>query len=146
LHLPWKLPIQLDELEGMLIECFATSRASSITPSTLWTLVAERKPGLKDTNDSVTLGRKEWLWVIECLLERGRMRCGMFGKIESSFKKPALEAQWFYDPERDSDKDRATVIRSLMPRPGKRSVTKQYKQYYWKPLGKISKWDPEDEL
>jgi hypothetical protein len=34
----------------------------------------------------------------------------------------------------------------MMPRPGKRSVTKQYKQYYWRPLEKISKWDAEDDL
>ena len=24
--------------------------------------------------------------------------------------------------------------------------TKKAKQYYWRPLGKISRWDPEDDL
>jgi hypothetical protein len=57
-----------------------------------------------------------------------------------------LEAQWFYVPERDEDQERATLIRSMMPRPGKRSETKKYKQYYYRPLGKISRWDPEDEM
>jgi len=57
-----------------------------------------------------------------------------------------LEAQWFYVPERDEDQERAALIRSMMPRPGKRSETKKYKQYYYRPLGKISRWDPEDEI
>ena len=57
-----------------------------------------------------------------------------------------LEAQWFYVPELDEDQERATLIKAMMPRPAKRSETKKYKQYYWRPLDKISKWDPEDEL
>lgn len=57
-----------------------------------------------------------------------------------------LEAQWFYVPEKDEDEERATLIRSMMPRPGKRNETKKSKQYYWRPLGKISRWDPEDDL
>lgn len=59
---------------------------------------------------------------------------------------PPLEAQWFYVPERDQDQDRAQLIRSMMPRPAKRGVTKEPKQYYYRPLEKISRWDPEDEL
>jgi lipoprotein NlpI len=57
-----------------------------------------------------------------------------------------LEAQWFYVPERDSDQERAMLIRSMMPRPGKRSETKKYKQYYYRPLEKISRWDGEDDI
>lgn len=57
-----------------------------------------------------------------------------------------LEAQWFYVPELDEDQERATLIRSMMPRPAKRTETKKYKQYYWRPLEKISRWDPEDDL
>lgn len=57
-----------------------------------------------------------------------------------------LQAQWFYVPEKDDDTDRATLIRSMMPRPAKRTETKKYKQYYWRPLGKISRWDPEDAM
>ena len=58
----------------------------------------------------------------------------------------ALEPRWFYDPERDEDSERATLVRSMMRRPGKRSETKKAKQYYWRPLPKISRWDAEDEL
>lgn len=57
-----------------------------------------------------------------------------------------LEAQWFYVPEKDQDQERATLIRSMMSRPGKRNETKKSKQYYWRPLAKISRWDPEDDL
>lgn len=57
-----------------------------------------------------------------------------------------LEAQWFYVPELDEDQERATLIKSMMPRPGKRNETKKYKQYYYRPLDKISRWDPEDEI
>ena len=49
-------------------------------------------------------------------------------------------------PERDSDKERAALVRSMMRGPGKRSETMKYKQYYWKPLAKISRWDREDDL
>ena len=58
----------------------------------------------------------------------------------------ALEARWFYDPDRDEDGERAMLVRSMMRRPGKRSETKKAKHYYWRPLPKISRWDAEDEL
>ena len=57
-----------------------------------------------------------------------------------------LEAQWFYAPELDEDQERATLIKAMIPCSAKRSETKKYKQYYWRPLDKISRWDPEDEL
>lgn len=57
-----------------------------------------------------------------------------------------LEAQWFYVPERDSDQERAMLIRSMMPRPSKRTETKKSKQYYYRPLEKISRWDAEDDI
>jgi len=57
-----------------------------------------------------------------------------------------LEAQWFYVPENDEDQERATLLKTMMPRPGKRTETKKYKQYYYRPLEKISRWDPEDEM
>ena len=49
-------------------------------------------------------------------------------------------------PERDTDQERAALISSMMPRAAKRSETKKYKQYYFQPLDKISRWDPEDDL
>ena len=64
----------------------------------------------------------------------------------SRLRSRPLESQWFYVPENDEDQDRATLIRSMMPRPAKRSETKKYKQYYWRPLDKISRWDTEDDL
>ncbi|KAI0771844.1 hypothetical protein BC629DRAFT_1531194 [Irpex lacteus] len=65
---------------------------------------------------------------------------------EISRSKSAQRAQWFYMPEKDGDLDRASLVRSMMRGPGKRSETMKYKRYYWKPLGKISRWDREDDL
>ncbi|KAJ7487634.1 hypothetical protein B0H11DRAFT_2014186 [Mycena galericulata] len=126
------------ELCGMLIECMATSRASSLPYS---------YPSLKSRGTE-----RECLEVMERVLESGTVAgggTGVFGKVKSNAKDdsdPPLEAQWFYVPERDQDQDRAQLIRSMMPRPAKRGVTKEPKQYYYRPLEKISRWDPEDEL
>lgn len=60
--------------------------------------------------------------------------------------KAAIRAQWYYVPERDTDGERAALVKSMMRGPGKRSETMKYKQYYWKPLGKITRWDREDDL
>ena len=62
------------------------------------------------------------------------------------FQGDGVEAQWFYVPERDPDQERASLIKMMFPRLAKRSETKKAKQYYWRPLPKISRWDPEDEL
>jgi len=102
-----------------------------------------------DEEGKEEMGKKEWMGLIELVLEEGKRKCGLFDRVESSFKDDhgrPLEAQWFYIPENDFDKERAAVIRTMMPRAGKRSVTKKYKQYYYKPLGKISRWDPEDAM
>ncbi|KAJ7783825.1 hypothetical protein DFH07DRAFT_789254 [Mycena maculata] len=135
------------ELCGMLIECMATSRASSLPMSTLYKTVMQSYPSLKSRGTD-----RECLEVMERVLESGTVAgggTGIFGKVQSSTKDdsdPPLEAQWFYVPERDQDQDRAQLIRSMMPRPAKRAETKRYKQYYYRPLEKISRWDPEDEL
>ncbi|KAF8893587.1 hypothetical protein BD779DRAFT_1060122 [Infundibulicybe gibba] len=132
------------EMCGMLIESMATSRASSLPISTLYRIVMQSRPSLKAERTE-----KEWFDVFERVLSSGqssRGGSGVFGKVESSFKDDSdrpLEAQWFYVPELDEDQDRATLIRSMMPRPGKRSETKKYKQYYYRPLDKISRWDPK---
>ncbi|KAJ7900385.1 hypothetical protein B0H14DRAFT_3852799 [Mycena olivaceomarginata] len=97
-------------------------------------------------------GEHECLELIERVLESGTVAgggSGVFGKVQRSGKDdsdPPLESQWFYVPERDQDQERAQLISSMMPRPAKRTTTKQYKQYYYRPLEKISRWDPEDEL
>ncbi|KAJ7837595.1 hypothetical protein B0H14DRAFT_1099346 [Mycena olivaceomarginata] len=135
------------ELCGMLIECMATSRASSLPMSTLHKTVMQSYPSLKSRG-----GEHECLELIERVLESGTVAgggSGVFGKVQRSGKDdsdPPLESQWFYVPERDQDQERAQLISSMMPRPAKRTTTKQYKQYYYRPLEKISRWDPEDEL
>lgn len=54
-----------------------------------------------------------------------------------------LEDQWFYIPENDEEQGRAELLKGLMPI--KRSVTKRSKQYYFQPVQKVSRWDPEDD-
>ncbi|KAG6852497.1 hypothetical protein C0991_011482 [Blastosporella zonata] len=132
-----------EEIFGMLIETMATSRASSMPASSLYKSALLTRPSL-----STERPEAEWLTIIERVLHDGEVK-GVFGKVESSFKDEAgrpLEAQWFYVPECDEDQDRAALVRSMMPRAGKRSETKKYKQYYYRPLAKISRWDPEDDL
>ena len=109
------------------------------------------------------LHKHDWLHLITTILTAVHVSSGVFGKVDSSASdsdsptspsaspmhlshKAALLSQWFYVPEKDSDKERASVVRTMMRGPGKRSETMKYKQYYWKPLGKISRWDPEDDL
>jgi len=160
---PPSSPVPHDELLGMLIESMVTSRASSLPASSLYRLVMQSRPAV-----CARKSEQEWLVVFESVLEEGWKGCGVFGKVESNGKVCAFfvyliptlvqsqyrqddagyapESRWFYVPERDEDQERAAFIRSMMPRPGKRSETKKYKQYYYRPLEKISKWDPEDAL
>ncbi|EPS93020.1 hypothetical protein FOMPIDRAFT_1136964 [Fomitopsis schrenkii] len=148
---PASLPLPLSEMQGMLIETLATSRASSMPPSSLCTALMSSRPALKEYQSCEHEGpmeRKEWIRVIEDVLETCSASSGVFEKVENTIRDMdhQLEAQWFYVPEKDEDEERATLIRSMMPRPGKRNETKKSKQYYWRPLGKISRWDPEDDL
>ncbi|KZT29085.1 hypothetical protein NEOLEDRAFT_1020320, partial [Neolentinus lepideus HHB14362 ss-1] len=132
------------EMEGLLIETFAMSRASSMPPFSLYKAAMQSRPALR-----VQLSKDEWIAKIETVLANARERCGVFERVESSGKDNSdrpLEAQWFYVPERDEDQERAELIRSMMPRLEKRKETRKYKQYYWQPLDKMSKWDPEDEM
>ena len=83
---------------------------------------------------------------IAVVLEGGRTQCGMFEKVEGSgetCRHKALESRWFYVPEKDEDPERASLISAIMPRQ-KRNETKKYKQYYYRPLDKMTRWDPED--
>ncbi|KAF9483124.1 hypothetical protein BDN70DRAFT_790996, partial [Pholiota conissans] len=127
---------------GLLIETMALSRASSLPISTLYKLVMQSQPALKTQRTE-----REWVRLFDRVLhagETGSGGCGVFGKVESSGKDRAdrpLEAQWFYVPEMDEDQERAALIRAMMPRPAKRSETKKYKQYYWRPVGKSTVWD-----
>ncbi|KAF9241792.1 hypothetical protein BU15DRAFT_14852, partial [Melanogaster broomeanus] len=128
-------------LTGMLIEAFATSRATSMDPSALYLALSQTHPNLIAERP-----KKEFLILIASVLEAGRSRCGMFEKVDSSgegSRQKGLGSRWFYVPERDEDQERASLISAIMPRQ-KRTETKKYKQYYYRPLGKISRWDSED--
>ncbi|THH28312.1 hypothetical protein EUX98_g5876 [Antrodiella citrinella] len=103
----------------------------------------------QEEEEGEVLEKREWLGLVQDVLEYGRVTSGVFGRVESSFKDEhahALPPHYFYVSENDADADRAAIIRSIMPRPAKRSETKKYKQYYWKPLGKVSRWDSEDAM
>ncbi|KAI0085087.1 hypothetical protein BDY19DRAFT_878737, partial [Irpex rosettiformis] len=148
-------PLPIPELEGMLIETLATSRATSLSVTALWDALLRTRPALKTMVDHSPLNKREWLQLLTYILAAGHLSSGLFGRVEPvseatlheiSRTKSAQRAQWFYIPEKDADQDRANLIRSMMRGPGKRSETMKYKRYYWKPLGKISRWDREDDL
>ncbi|KAF8843054.1 hypothetical protein BDN67DRAFT_988805 [Paxillus ammoniavirescens] len=125
----------------MLVEALATSRATSMDSSALYLALTHTHPHLKSERP-----KKDFLTLIASVLEAGRARCGIFEKVDSSgevSQYKALESRWFYVPERDEDSERASLISAIMPRQ-KRNETKKYKQYYYRPLDKISRWDPED--
>ncbi|RPD68329.1 hypothetical protein L226DRAFT_441054, partial [Lentinus tigrinus ALCF2SS1-7] len=148
----YDLPLPAAELEGMLVETLATARASSLASSALYSAVMATRPALREMALPTRKGaRRAWVPAIEGVLEAGWRRCGVFGKVvnqgtDATDHELALEARWFYDPDRDEDGERAALVRSMMRRPGKRSETKKAKHYYWRPLPKISRWDAEDEL
>ena len=78
------------------------------------------------------------LHLIKC-----RLPPGLTFSLQDAADKP-LETLYFYIPENDEDQDRATLLREMMPK--KRNETKKHKQYYYRPLGKLSRWDMEDDL
>ncbi|KAI0684598.1 hypothetical protein BC835DRAFT_1292776 [Cytidiella melzeri] len=152
-------PLPVPELEGMIIETLATSRATSLSVTALWDALLRTRPALKTMGssklevDTSPLNKREWLQLLMYILAAGHLSSGLFGRPvsqallhEISRTKSAQRAQWFYVPEKDVDQDRANLVRSMMRGPGKRSETMKYKRYYWKPLGKISRWDREDDL
>ncbi|EIN11476.1 hypothetical protein PUNSTDRAFT_98590 [Punctularia strigosozonata HHB-11173 SS5] len=132
------------EYRGMLIEAFATSRASALSAAVLYKIVMSTRPALSSQKS-----KKEWLEYLTLVMEDGARTCGVFGRVDSSNTDDSdriLDARWFYCPENDEDQDRAALIKSMNPRAEKRSETKKYKQYYWRPLDKISRWDSEDAI
>ena len=138
-------PMEHTELTGMLVEALATSRATSMDTAALYLVLTRAHPKLKTERP-----KKEVLKHIGEVLEAGRARCGMFERVGEpvyghSGDEESVHGRWFYVPERDEDRERAGLISALAPRQ-KRSETKKYKQYYWRPLDRISRWDPEDAL
>lgn len=93
-------PLPHDEMQGMLIEALATSRASSLPASALYTSMTSSHPVLKDAlNGSGTvMSKKEWISVVEDALEEGSRASGVFGKVDSGtvvrlFKRIILNRQ-----------------------------------------------------
>ena len=80
-HTPEITPSQFAELQGMVIESFAVSRASSLPASALYRTITDNRPALKSEHS-----QEEWVKLIDAALEDGRSESGMFGKVESSFK------------------------------------------------------------
>ena len=74
-------PPVIAEIQGMLIESFAVSRASSLPGSALHRTITANRPSLKSERT-----KEQWLEVIEAVLEDGQRTSGVFGKVESSFK------------------------------------------------------------
>jgi len=128
------------ELTGMLVEALATSRASSMDPFALHNALIQTHPHLE-----TKYNKKQWLKLIPAVLEAGRVRCGMFEKVQSSGTNGEKQARWSYLSERDEDRERAGLLEELMPKQ-KRNETRKFKKYYYKPLNKISRWDPEDAI
>ena len=146
---PSRTPVSMDAVDvefhtaltGMLIEALAASRATSMDASALYLVLTQAHPYL-----AAERSKRELLMDIAAVLEAGRARCRMFEKVDGSGERSrhkALESRWFYVPERDEDPERASLISAIMPRQ-KRNETKKYKQYYYRPLDKMSRWDPED--
>lgn len=200
-------PLPVSELEGMIIETLATSRATSMSAPSIYEALLRTRPALKtmsrkvpppaptpsdgdemavddkdeDEPDTSSLNKREWVQLLTYILTAGNLTSGVFGRVDSSASdsddlasptrtkkgssshkgheplskvamytlsrsKSSQRAQWFYVPARDPDADRANLVKTMMRGPGKRSETMKYKRYYWKPLGKISRWDREDDL
>ena len=147
------------ELRGLLIQTMALSRASSMPASSLIRELLRAQPHMAHERN-----RTEWLEEIELVLcgsdvfgrveREGLVRffvlfCGMIVHLiirlrclQDAADKP-LEALYFYIPENDDDQDRAALLQEMMPK--KRNETKKYKQYYYRPLGKLTRWEAEDD-
>ncbi|KZT43555.1 hypothetical protein SISSUDRAFT_1057560 [Sistotremastrum suecicum HHB10207 ss-3] len=130
----------LAELEGHLISTLALSRTSSMAPSSLLRSILEAQPHMLRIQS-----KKEWLPHVKEVLERGCGEKCVFGRIRRTGTDAAsrkLEDQYYYAAEYDPDPSRAELLQGLMPK--KRAVTKHHLQYYYEPVGKGSRWDPED--
>ncbi|KAI5118450.1 hypothetical protein M0805_006269 [Coniferiporia weirii] len=125
------------EVHGCLIQAMALSRASSMPASSLLREVLRENPHL-----GAQRSKESWLDLVGDVLGAH----DVFGRIDreglDADDKP-LEAQWFYIPENDPDQDRASLLREMMPK--KRNETKKHKQYFYKPLGRITRWGAEDD-
>jgi len=132
------------DLVGIVVEALAMTRASSMDVESIRKIVVDTRPSLKTEHTKEQLKQ-----ILLEILDSGA-KDGFFGSVPSSGKDDNgkhLPPRYFYVPEKDVDQERATLLKNMMPRAaGRRSESMKYKQYYWKPLGKWSRWDAEDDL
>ena len=123
-------------LLGLLLETLALSRASSLTQSALVRTNPALAPSSSPDASAVLATTLGWA-----------VRARVLGCVRSSGE--ALPPSYFYDPTEDPDRERAELLRCLMPRAGKRRETMKYKQYYWAPVvvgrGRTRTWDVDWE-
>ncbi|KAJ3935039.1 MAG: hypothetical protein NXY57DRAFT_958505 [Lentinula lateritia] len=104
----------------------------------------KRNTPMNEEGGTAGMSETDIMWVseFERVMTESADRYGMFGMVESSFRNESrnlplpFSSRFFYVPDCDPDVERAQLIRLTMPGSGKRSETKKYKQYYWKPVGK----------
>jgi hypothetical protein len=145
-----------EEVEGHVVSTLALSRSSSMTVPAIVKNILAAQPGWLDMSS-----RKEWEQVVREILNANTT---LFGRIKRTgtvsiplILSPAfvsylyqdaasqkLEDQYYYDADNDPDQSRAEVFRMVMPK--KRGCTKQHQQYYYEPVAKPSRWDPEDDF
>jgi hypothetical protein len=129
------------ELLGLVIQTLALARASSLT-------LAELTSALVRTNDTFSdlSPAAQSPLSIDCaaLLAAGR-RVGVFGLVSPPKGGGRhVKDRFFYVPDADDDRERAGLMSAAMP--ARRAEARRPKRYYWKPLGKISRWDAEDAI
>ncbi|KAJ3813899.1 hypothetical protein EV368DRAFT_9905, partial [Lentinula lateritia] len=128
------------ELVGIIVETMSLSRSSSHLALSLY---KTRNTSMNEEGGTAGMSETDIVWVseFERVMTESADRYGMFGMVESSFRNSRnlplpFSSRFFYVPDCDPDVERAQLIRLTMPGSGKRSETKKYKQYYWKPVGK----------
>jgi len=130
-----------DELRGFLIEAMASSRVSSMPASVLHREIMRCHKDTLD-RDYAGLNKKAWISLLLDVLDSS----DVFGRLDRGGKNAIdkkHEPHWYYVPEKDDDRERAALIASMKPQ--KRSEARKYKQYYYRPVAKMSRWDDEEE-
>lgn len=134
------------DLVGPLIQVLALSGKSSMTASSIIDEVLSTAPALRTERTP-----EEWKRLAMITLAGNPM----FGKAERSGLKvgalpllclcvlisfdqnaddEAVPDEWFYRPEKDTDKERRATLEVFQRGGGKRRATLEKKQYYWKPV------------
>jgi hypothetical protein len=129
------------ELLGLVIQTLALARASSLTLAELTSALVRTNDAFGDLSPAAQSPLS-----IDCaaLLAVGR-RVGVFGLVSPPKGGGRhVKDRFFYVPDADDDRERAGLMSAAMP--ARRAEARRPKRYYWKPLGKISRWDAEDAI